>query len=589
MTAVVPRLARRLVCSPPEPRLLGSVLVVGYLLQLVLRVAISVGRDGPTNFADETGYLANARVMSGGVAGELSRAGFYRGGYSLLLLPAYWLGDGPRSDYQYVLAANALLSSLVFPLVYVLLTRVFRVPIRTALVAAFLAALYPPLVVTTQFAWAESLLPVLVLLAAITLAAVVTASQPRAAVGWAIACGSCAGALYTTHGRTAPLVVLLLAVLLVIALLRHDLAVSAVAGAAATVAVMLAGQALNNWLSARNWGQSHDSDLQRVLENARDVGSLGNVAALGMGQYWYVFVATFGLVVLGLVHLGTCLLPSDRLTGGFRPGWAASRETAGAPVVGVFLLGSAIGLTVLVGLFLRPPLRPDHVVYGRYLEILVPPLLALGLVRLWTTPIRRLAPELAAGTAVAFAAGVTVMWYAGGLVTRGPVNWYTVLALPPLAQTREQIRPLTATLVALAGATVLLVVTRRSPMWAALGFAGVLVASSIALRVVLVEARDHAIYGTQPVALSQVEGLNSAHDVSYDIAAYTPIGLYGYQWQLDHARFVLFDSRRDPIPRTEWVIAGLDWPQAQTAGARRVWVHPAYKQALWRLPQTRTM
>ncbi|HET8914775.1 MAG TPA: hypothetical protein VFM91_03635 [Propionibacteriaceae bacterium] len=579
MTApAVKRLAPRLACSPPEPRLLSLLLVVGYVVQVALRVAISVGRDGPTNLADETGYLANARVMSGGVAGELSMAAFYRGGYSLLLLPAYWLGDGSRTDYQYALATNALLSSLVFPLVYVLLTRVFRVPVRTALVAAFLAALYPPLVVTTQFAWAESLLPVLVLLVIITLAGLVTASRPRAAVGWAIACGSCAGALYTTHGRTAPMVALLLGLLVALALLRHDLAVSAVAGAVATVAVTLAGQALNNWLTARSWGQHHDSDLQRVLDNARDLGSLENVAALGLGQYWYLFVATFGLIVLGLVYLGTHLLPSDPLTRRLWPGWAASRDTAGAPVVGVFLAGSVIGLTVLAGLFLRPPVRPDHVVYGRYVEILIPPLLALGLVRLWTTPIRRLAPELGVGTAVALAAGVTVMWYRGGLVTRGPVNWYTVLALPPLAQTREQIRPATATLVALAGAAVLLVVTRRSPMWAALGLACVLVASSIALRVVLVEASDHAIYGTQPVALPRMEGLDSAQEVSYDIAAYTPIGLYSYQWQLGHARFLLFDSRRDPVPRTEWVIAGLDWSQAGTVGARRVWVHPAYRQ-----------
>jgi hypothetical protein len=47
---------------------------------------------------------------------------------------------------------------------------------------------------------------------------------------------------------------------------------------------------------------------------------------------------------------------------------------------------------------------------------------------------------------------------------------------------------------------------------------------------------------------------------------------------------VLFDSRRDPVPRTAWVIAGLDWPQARQAGATRVWVHPTYRQAVWRLP-----
>ncbi|HJW58985.1 MAG TPA: hypothetical protein VJ931_05080, partial [Actinomycetota bacterium] len=119
---------------------------------------------------------------------------------------------------------------------------------------------------------------------------------------------------------------------------------------------------------------------------------------------------------------------------------------------------------------------------------------------------------------------------------------------------------------------------------AAAGLALVLAASAVAVRVILVEARDQAIYGTQPVALSRVDGLDAAREVGYDLAAYTPVGLYGYQWQLAWARIVLFDSRRDPPPDTEWVVAGLDWPQARQAGGRRVWAHPAYGQALWRLP-----
>ena len=624
------RLARGLSLPAPAPRLLGWLLVVGYLLQVALRLAISAGRDGPTNFADETGYLANARVLAGGVAGELSLAGFYRGGYSLLLLPAYWLGDGPRAEYHAVLATNALLSGLVFPLLYVLLGRVFRVPARSALAAAFLSALYPPLVVTTQFAWAESLLPVLVLLAAITLAAAVSAPRGRATAGWAVACGSCGGALLTTHGRTVPLVVVLLTLLLTRAWRRRD-RVATAAGAVAVAAVTVAGLALNNWLSATSWGEPRDDDLRRVLDNAHDLGSLPNVAALGLGQYWYLFVATFGLVVLGLVQLGRCLRPAGtpvprlpvrdaRPAAAPQPavGTPASRlpvrdarpdeaaqpavgtalrhppdldvvglDAPGARLVSGFLLASGVGLAVLVGLFLRPPLRPDHVVYGRYVEILVPPVLALGLVRLWTAPPRRLLLELAVGALLASAAGVVVAAYAGGLVGRSPVNWYTVLALPPLAQAREQIRPAAGMLVALAGAGTLLLLAwrlRAGRLLGALGLAVVLVASSVALRVVLVEARDDAIYGSQPVALSAVPGLDAAREVSYDVAAYTPVGLYGYQWQLDRAHFVLFDSRRDPVPRTEWVIAGLDWPQARQAGARRVWVHPAYRQALWRLP-----
>jgi hypothetical protein len=264
----------------------GWLLVAGYLAQVALRLAISVGRDGPTNFADETGYLANARVLAGGVEGELSRATFYRGGYSLLLLPASWLGEGPQAEYLGVLATNALVSALVFPLLYVLLTRVFGVPRPGAVAAAFLAALYPPLVVTTQFAWAESLLAVLGVVCAITLAAVVAASRPRAAAGWAVACGGCAGALYTTHGRTVPLVVLAVGALVALAAVRRELAGAAVAGVAAAAVTLAAGQRLNDWLQARSWGLLDGGDLERVLGNVGDPGALGNVAALALGQFW---------------------------------------------------------------------------------------------------------------------------------------------------------------------------------------------------------------------------------------------------------------------------------------------------------------
>jgi hypothetical protein len=565
-----------------EPRRVGVVLVVGYLLQLGVRLAISVGRDGPINIADETGYLANARVMTGGVPGELSLAAFYRGGYSLLLLPAYWLGDVPASQYRYVLATNALVSSLVFPLLFVLLRRVLGVAVRTAAAAAFLAALYPPLVVTTQFAWAESLLPVLALLAAITLAAAVTAGRPRAAIGWAAACGGCAGALWTTHGRTAPIVLVLVGLLATVAVLRRDLAVGAAAGVAATVVTVVAGQLLNDWLRGQSWGGRDDDDLQRVWDNARDLGALENVAALGLGQYWYVVVATYGLALLGLAQL-VGLLAGGGQGARLRLGWAVRREADAAPVVGLLLLGSIVGLAVLVGLFLRPPVKPDHVVYGRYLEILVPPLLALGLVRLWSAPRRRVAVELLVGGAAALVAGLVVVWYADGLVRQAPLNWFTVLALPPIMLTFGQIRPLDATLVASVGAGVLLVVTRWSRGLGALGLGVVLVVSSVVLRVALEGIEDGA-YDTQPVALSAVEGLNAPQDVRYDRAAYTARGLYLYQWELDRARLVLFDSRRDAAPRSGWVIAGVDWPQARQVGARRVWVDPANSQAVWRLP-----
>ena len=540
---------------------LGTLLVLGYLAHVAIRLVLGLGRDGPTVFADETGYLVNARVLAGGTAGTLGDASFYRGGYSLLLVPADLLGGSPVADYRLALATNALLSALTFPLLHVLLTRVFAAP--HAVLAAFLGALYPPLVVATQFASPESVLPVLVLAAAVALGAVARTGS----AGWAAAAGACGGALYATHGRTVPVVAVLLVVLAALAVGGRP--PPPLAGFAAAGLVALGGQLLNDRLRDRSWaGAPGDDGLDRVLANARDIRSAGSVGALGLGQYWYLYVATFGLAVLGLIQLATYLR-------------RRSPETA----VAVFLLGGALGLAVLVGLFLRFPTRADHVVYGRYVEVLVPPLLALGLVRLWTARPGRVLRESLAAAAVSLVAVLAVSLFAGGLVTRGtPVNWYNVLALPPLGQLRDHIRPLTATAVALAAAAALVAITRWRRAWGAAALAAAFLLMAGALRVVLVESRDDAVYGTQPGALSAVAGLAGATEVGYDMAAYTPVGLYGYQWELDGTRFVLFDSRRGPAPRTRWVIAGEDWPQGRSLGARRVWVHEAYGQAVWVLP-----
>ena len=76
-----------------------------------------------------------------------------------------------------------------------------------------------------------------------------------------------------------------------------------------------------------------------------------------------------------------------------------------------------------------------------------------------------------------------------------------------------------------------------------------------------------------------MEGLSSAQDVSYDIAAYTPIGLYSYQWQLGHARFLLFDSGGILFPhRVGHRRAGLV-ASRHGRGSPRLGP-PAYRQAL---------
>jgi hypothetical protein len=116
-----------------------ALLVVGSAALLAARLAMALLRSGPVIFADEIGYLTNARVP----AGELAGAPFYRGGYSLLIKPILGLHADPTATYRLVLVANAVLAASLLPLLYVLLTRCFDIAPRVAGPAAFAAAAYP--------------------------------------------------------------------------------------------------------------------------------------------------------------------------------------------------------------------------------------------------------------------------------------------------------------------------------------------------------------------------------------------------------------------------------------------------------------
>ena len=67
-----------------------------------------VGKDWPFG-ADELGYLGNARYIAGtSHLPDMQGTQLYHFGYSLFLLPAFWLFSDPVSTYRAVVVINAL-------------------------------------------------------------------------------------------------------------------------------------------------------------------------------------------------------------------------------------------------------------------------------------------------------------------------------------------------------------------------------------------------------------------------------------------------------------------------------------------------
>jgi hypothetical protein len=128
-----------------------------YLVLVCIHLASGLPVEQPLILADEVGYLGNARYLSG-VAHmpDMRGTGFYHFGYSLFLLPAFWLFAEPEWVYRAAIATNALLvSALYFPLRFILVSTLglSSTPARWI---AFSCCLYPSLVLYSSLAWAES-------------------------------------------------------------------------------------------------------------------------------------------------------------------------------------------------------------------------------------------------------------------------------------------------------------------------------------------------------------------------------------------------------------------------------------------------
>jgi hypothetical protein len=541
---------------------------VGTLVLLAARAALALPLAGPLVVSDELGYLTNARLMSGGHAAELLDTAIYRGGYSLLLVPVMAVVHDPRLAYQLVLLENVALAATLPALLYLLLRRCFAVPPRLAAIAALAGACYPSLTQATGTAMSENLLAPLTVVWLLCFGAGLDARSRRARACWGVGLGLSAAFLWTAHGRMVVAVGLTFFAVVALAVRRRLPAAVAAAALASLGAGLLLGHALNEYLIGHNYGGAHQDEAGLRLSV---LGHLDQTLSAGrnlLGQLWYVLVATLGLGLL-VVADARRLVRSV-----FTPDASAAELTES------LLLLTTAGLLVLSALSFPTPERPDHLVYGRYVEVVSPVVLALGLVRLsdvW--PARRIAA--AGGVLLALTAVVAALRH--GLDLHEGATWANVAALPWRLGDIAPSAIVGAGLVAVA-CLVLLVAVRRRWAWAAgplliLMLLGPTVLSERELRRT---SRDNYTVGwTGPEDALDGRATRVGYDIDRSRDEF--IGGLKYSWFLTGPVLVKFHGR-SAAPPSRYVISSAAWARTHPAyPATALWRDPARDQTLWRL------
>lgn len=345
-----------------------------------------MGTHGPVLYGDELGYLGIARFLAGGAAPQFDGIALYDIGYSLLIAPAYLITQRSGLIWYYAVALNVVLVTLITYVGMRIASEIFKAPRKLAWASGVAASLAPSLILQPGRVWVESLLPLLLLLSVLLLFRTHENPSPKNAALLVVVLAY----LSLTHGRGIAILASFAAVA-IYGFLTHR---STWIPAAATLIGLVVGIGANllsrSWLSTALFHERQPAtaeNFRHVLDAFRPE-NLANLYARALGHLWYLLVASLVLAAIGVIAWSRTIRESNRLGENARM------------ITSLSVVAAVPALLLLSAAFLSDGSRVDHLVYGRYVEIMLP-LLLVGSICLLGRQDPHRVPWILSGTSLA--------------------------------------------------------------------------------------------------------------------------------------------------------------------------------------------
>lgn len=348
-----------------------SFYVMPYLVLLVIHILMGLTMYGPTILPDEFGYLGRARYLSG-VAEIIQGGAFYHFGYSLFLLPSFWLFSDPGHVYKAIMVTNSLLmSSLYFGLFYIL-RRFLECPKRISCLVAFSCCLYPAFILQSNIAWSEN---AFIPMYGIFIASIGTLVKKQSWLS-VFLFGFSSAFLYTIHPRGLLIIPISIIFLLFLMLTKTLSKLKAFISGITVILIFITTNHLNDFLSLLDKGITVNNYVKgEILDLFRPSFWFPFILA-ATGQVLYLIDATYGLFLIGFVYV----------IRGISNKWSTCRVNAfNDPKFNIFIMlfFTSAGILVSSSVVILRVNAGDDLIYGRYNEGFLALYLVLSLVAIY--------------------------------------------------------------------------------------------------------------------------------------------------------------------------------------------------------------
>jgi len=555
-------------------------LILPYLLLIIIHLVYAVNIQQPWYFADESGYLGNARYLSGNSHMRMTGS-YYHPGYSMLILPAFICFSEPVSIYKAVLVINCILiCSLFFPLFF-LLKRLFSASNKITTITAFTVCLYPAFSLQANLALAENaFIPCYALLVVSFFLFFSEKTYP-----YALLFGLLAGFIYTIHPRGLAVAAISICCICFLAAVKALPARKVFAAVIITCFVLAFTFLLNKHLKTLAW-----SGVASGFENPAGVATYLFKKFLGIkdilmevaGQFLYLIQATYGLFLLGLINIVAIIRKEISPLSSTKKTFQDIRS-----MTLLFVVITSIGIFLTSVMLLAGPHNNmalgDLLIYGRYNEGFLAIYMASGLIWLYSRSqetIRKFE------TLTFFVIIILTFFFIVGigynkLMSYTWINGVNAFGIWPFF---SEFRRLDICLISLFAIIMFITIIRLIKIKFIWGIAMLIFLFS-----------TFTFYGFHSIFMpSQKERIEQTTLVSYikqfDVIGYDRAfhdlrSFFSYQYLAPHVRFRTFSRKKRKLPEVDAVISGRKWKDAKRLNARLVAVENKKDQVLWGLPE----
>lgn len=341
-----------------------GLLAVGFMATVAARMV------SPTVHPDEWGFLTNGQALIGHVEAPIPTGSFYPAGFGIVTGLAGLITGSISGAYRVTLFANIVLALLTAWFAGRLAVNTFKVSRSVGRLVSVLVLVLPGTIVSAMFAWPE-IAARLAFLGFIAL--VFRAVRSAKAVDAAVLC-LFTGLMPGLHGRFT----LLLPVIAVLCMFLWRVKRLTFRQLSAAGLSMISGYAvsyfLNRFVKASIYLESYDQE-NRLLSRLFRPELWPALLRTMVGQTWYLLGTSVGIVGLGLAFAIRSAVKNRRQRVSDEAEWAESITLA-------VLAFSMFSIIFTGGLQLLHGNRGDHLMYGRYVEMMVPAVVVVAVVAL---------------------------------------------------------------------------------------------------------------------------------------------------------------------------------------------------------------